>query len=77
MTPRPGVSGSTSQPALLRLPAYFRKIGQISRPTGVMHNAPHIPYPHALAIRCAVLFPLGPHDPSLYFPLPLLYPPKM
>ena len=40
----PGSTGAqyrTSQPALLRLPAHFRQIGQISRPAGMMHNAPH------------------------------------
>lgn len=36
-----GVQYCTSQPALLRLPAHFRQIGQIYRPAGVMYNAPH------------------------------------
>jgi len=71
------VQYSTSQLALLRLPAHFRRIIQISRPTGVMHNALHKPYLQALAIRCAVLSLLRPHESAVYFPSPsLLYPPK-
>ena len=61
LAPGPGVPPSTglqyptSQPALLCLVAHFRQIGQISRPTGVMHNAPHYPYLQALALLCRVI----------------------
>jgi hypothetical protein len=43
LAPRPGLLGLTeirycnSQPSLLRLPAHFRQIVEISRPTGLMH----------------------------------------
>lgn len=37
---------------------HFRQIGQLSRPTCVMHNARHITYLQALAVCCAVLSPL-------------------
>ena len=73
-----GVEYSTSQPALLRLPAHFRRISHISRPTGEMHNALHNPYPQTLAICCVVLSLLRPNESAIYFPpASPLYPPKM
>ena len=56
LTQRPDVPGSTgvqyctSQPALLRLPAHVRQIGQISCPKGVMNNSPRNPEQQALAV---------------------------
>ena len=56
---------------MLGLPEHFRQIGQISRPPGVMHNAPHYPYLQALAARCAVPSPLRLQRACSVFPVPL------
>ena len=70
-----GVQYCTSQPALLRLPAHFRRIARIFRPADVMHSAPHL---QVLAVRCALLFPVRPHGPSVYFlSFSTLCPPKL